>query len=156
IREQGVESWFRAKTGLTVDPYFSATKVAWLLENVRGLRKQAEAGKIAMGTIDSWLIWNLTGRRVHATDYSNASRTPLYTIHELRWDREILEFFRIPDCILPEVRSSSGAFGETVDLGGVEAPITGVAGDQQAALFGQVCFQKGAAKNTYGTGSFVL
>jgi glycerol kinase len=139
-----------------VDPYFSATKVAWLLDNVRGLRKRAEAGRIAMGTIDSWLIWNLTGGRVHATDYTNASRTLLYNIHELCWDREILEFFGIPASILPEVRSSSGVFGEATGLGGVGAPIAGVAGDQQAALFGQVCFKEGAAKNTYGTGSFVL
>ena len=156
IREQGREPWFRAKTGLTVDPYFSATKVAWLLDNVQGLRKRAEAGKIAMGTMDSWLIWNLTGGRGHATDYSNASRTLLYNIHDLGWDREILDFFHIPESILPEVRSSSGVFGEVAGLSGIEAPITGVAGDQQAALFGQVCFEKGAAKNTYGTGSFVL
>jgi glycerol kinase len=147
----------RQKTGLVVDAYFSGTKIKWLLDNVTGLREKAEAGKVLCGTVDTWLIWKLTGGRVHATDYSNASRTMLFNIHTLEWDQDILKELGIPREILPEVRSSSGTFGETVpDMFGAGIPITGVAGDQQAALFGQCCFTPGTAKNTYGTGCFML
>jgi glycerol kinase len=157
----GVEPMVRAKTGLVLDPYFSATKVAWILDNVPGVRAQAEAGKLAMGTVDSWLIWHLTGGEgrvpVHVTDQTNASRTLLYNIVEGRWDEELLRLFGIPASMLPEVRWSSERIGEvntSLGLGGI--PIAGIAGDQQAALFGQLCFQPGEAKNTYGTGCFVL
>ncbi|TCL72329.1 glycerol kinase [Hydrogenispora ethanolica] len=147
----------RAKTGLRLDPYFSATKLQWLLENRPGLRERAERGELACGTVDSWLIWQLTGGRVHATDYSNASRTLLFNIHELRWDPELLELFGVPASLLPEVRPSAGDFGWTDPRWtGVSLPITGVLGDQQAALFGQGCLQPGMMKNTYGTGCFLL
>ena len=145
----------RERTGLVPDAYFSASKIAWMLENVPGLRARAEAGEIRFGTVDTWLIWNLTGGKVHATDYTNASRTMLFDIHKLCWDDEILSYFKIPKCILPEVKPSSGLFGTTTRLGG-EIPITGVAGDQQAALFGQCGFEPGDVKSTYGTGGFLL
>ena len=154
-RREGLEETFRARTGLVIDPYFSGTKVRWMLENVTGLRERAERGEIAFGTIDSWLVWKLTGGRAHITDYSNASRTLLYNIHELEWDAELLELMGIPPAILPEVKPSSHVYGET-DIFGASVPVAGIAGDQQAALFGQACYGEGLAKNTYGTGSFVL
>lgn len=147
----------KEKTGLRLDPYFSATKVAWLLDNVPGARERAERGELLFGTVDTWLIWKLTGGKVHATDYSNASRTMLYNIHELCWDEEILAWLDIPGCMLPKVQDSSGLFGETdPELFGRSLPIAGVAGDQQASLFGQACFSVGEVKNTYGTGGFLL
>ena len=145
----------RAKTGLIPDAYFSASKIAWLLDNVPGLRERAENGQLRFGTVDSWLIWNLTGGAVHATDWTNASRTMLFDIHKLDWDQELLDYFRVPRSLLPEVRPSSSFFGETEKLGG-RIPITGAAGDQQAALFGQCGFGPGAVKSTYGTGGFML
>ena len=152
-----VRAMIQAKTGLLPDAYFSASKIAWILENVPGARERAEAGELLFGTVDTWLIWVLTGGLVHATDVTNASRTMLYNIHERRWDPELLDLFGIPASLLPEVRPSSGFFGET-SYPGLPAgiPITGVAGDQQAALFGQCCFAAGQAKNTYGTGCFML
>ncbi len=152
-----VQAMVKAKTGLLPDPYFSASKISWILENVPGARERAERGELYFGTVDTWLIWVLTGGLVHATDVTNASRTMLYNIHEGRWDEELLELFDIPASMMPEVRPSSGFFGET-SYPGVPAgiPITGVAGDQQAALFGQCCFEPGQAKNTYGTGCFML
>ncbi len=147
----------QAKTGLLPDAYFSASKVAWILENVSGARERAERGELLFGTVDTWLVWVLTGGLVHATDVTNASRTMLYNIHEGCWDQWLLELFGIPERMMPEVRRSSGSFGET-SYPGVPAgiPITGVAGDQQSALFGQCCFEAGQAKNTYGTGCFLL
>ncbi|HEY8418453.1 MAG TPA: glycerol kinase GlpK [Limnochordales bacterium] len=158
LKGQGAEALVREKTGLVLDPYFSATKIAWLLDNVTGLRARAERGEIAFGTIDSWLVYRLTGGRVHATDHSNASRTMLFNIHTLAWDEELLELFgRVPRAILPQVLPSSHIYGETDrNLLGAPIPIGGIAGDQQAALFGQACFDAGMAKNTYGTGSFLL
>ena len=152
-----VREMVRAKTGLLPDAYFSASKIAWILENVPGARERAEAGELLFGTVDAWLIWVLTGGLVHATDPTNASRTMLYNIHEGRWDEELLALFGIPASMMPEVRPSSGLFGET-SYPGLPAgiPIMGVAGDQQAALFGQCCFAPGEAKNTYGTGCFML
>ena len=152
-----VRETVRAKTGLLPDAYFSASKIAWILENVPGARERAEAGELLFGTVDAWLIWVLTGGLVHATDPTNASRTMLYNIHEGRWDEELLALFGIPASMMPEVRPSSGIFGET-SYPGLPAgiPIMGVAGDQQAALFGQCCFAPGEAKNTYGTGCFML
>ena len=152
-----VREMVRAKTGLLPDAYFSASKIAWILENVPGARERAEAGELLFGTVDTWLIWVLTGGLVHATDPTNASRTMLYNIHEDRWDEELLALFGIPASMMPEVRPSSGIFGET-SYPGLPAgiPIMGVAGDQQAALFGQCCFAPGEAKNTYGTGCFML
>ena len=145
------------KTGLVPDAYFSASKIKWILDNVEGARADAEAGKLAFGTVDTWLIWTLTQGRVHATDVTNASRTMLYNIHELRWDPWLLDLFDIPASLLPDVRPSSGEFGRTASTGIVpNVPICGVAGDQQAALFGQCCFEPGQAKNTYGTGCFLL
>ena len=144
-----------AKTGLVVDAYFSASKIAWLLDNVEGLRAKAEAGEIAFGTIDTWLIWKLTEGKKHVTDSSNASRTMLFNIDTLKWDEELLEKFNIPASILPEVVDSSGVVGETTLFGG-SIPIAGIAGDQQSALFGQRCFEAGLSKNTYGTGCFML
>lgn len=145
----------REKTGLVVDAYFSATKIAWLLDNIPGARERAERGELACGTTDSWLIWNLTRGRVHATDVSNASRTLLFNIHALKWDEEILDYFHVPAALLPSVESSSGIVGET-DLFGQPMPIAGIAGDQQASLFGHGCFAPGSLKNTYGTGCFLL
>ncbi len=157
LRKGGYEGLFRQKTGLVLDPYFSGTKLKWLLENVPGLRERAGKGELCFGTIDSWLIYNLTGGQVHATDVSNASRTLLFNLHTLRWDEHLLGILGIPKALLPQVRPSAGLFGETVpELFGAAIPIAGVAGDQQAALFGQACFTPGMAKNTYGTGCFML
>lgn len=157
LKEQGLEAWVRSKTGLVLDPYFSGTKLEWLLREVPGLRERAAAGELAAGTIDSWLVWKLTGGRVHATDPTNASRTLLYNIDELDWDDELLALFGVPRGLLPEVRPSSGHFGETdASIFGRPVPVLGVAGDQQAALFGQGCWEAGLAKNTYGTGAFLL
>lgn len=155
IRREGFDKTLRAKTGLATDAYFSGTKVAWLLENVPGARARAERGELAAGTIDAWLIWNLTAGRAHLTDVSNASRTLLFNIHALDWDDEILGYFKIPRSLVPEVRESSGVVAETEVFGG-RIPIAGVAGDQQASLFGHQCFAPGSAKNTYGTGLFLL
>ncbi len=157
LRQAGWEETIRAKTGLVIDAYFSGTKVKWILDHVPGAREKAERGEVLFGTIDTWLLWKLSGGKVHATDYSNASRTMLYDIHALRWDPEILKELGIPAVMLPEVRPSSGLFGETAPgLFGGPIPLAGVAGDQQAALFGQACFHSGMAKNTYGTGCFLL
>lgn len=158
IKAQGLESMFRQKTGLVVDAYFSGTKVKWILDNVEGARAKAEKGDLLFGTIDTWLIWKLTGGKVHVTDYSNASRTLMYNIRELKWDEEILKVLTVPASMLPEVRPSSEVYGQT-DPGvflGAAVPIAGAAGDQQAALFGQTCYKPGMAKNTYGTGCFML
>jgi len=157
LKSEGLEDELRRRTGLVVDPYFSATKLIWLLENIDGLRDRARAGELAFGTIDSWLIWKMTGGRVHVTEPSNASRTLLYSLRERAWDEWILEQLDIPRQLLPEVAASSGRFGQT-DSGvfDLPIPISGVAGDQQAALCGQACFEPGMVKNTYGTGSFVL
>jgi glycerol kinase len=157
--QDGLEDKIRAKTGLVIDPYFSGTKIKWMLDNVKGLRKRAEKGEIAFGTIDSWLVWKLTGGRAHVTDYSNASRTLLYNIRDLNWDQEILEALDISPSVLPEVKPSSFIYGATdpeIFFGADGIPIAGIAGDQQAALFGQACYGQGRAKNTYGTGSFIL
>ncbi len=157
LKKQNLTALFREKTGLLIDAYFSATKIKWILDHVPDARKQAENGELLFGTVDSWLIWNLTGRKVHATDVTNASRTMLFHIHDLKWDAEILDLLNIPEQILPEVRNSSDNFGRTEkSLFGAEIPICGCTGDQQAALFGQRCFQKGDVKNTYGTGGFLL
>ena len=157
LKAEGAEEEIRARTGLLIDPYFSATKLSWILDHVEGARERAERGELLFGTIDCWLIWRLTGGAVHATDPSNASRTMLYNIHTMQWDEELCRLFRIPMQMLPEVRPSSGDFGHTVPhLFGGEIPIAGVAGDQQAALFGQCCFSRGDVKNTYGTGGFLL
>ncbi len=155
IRRNGFDRVLREKTGLVTDAYFSGTKIAWLLEHVPGVRERAERGELAAGTIDTWLLWNLTRGRIHVTDISNASRTLLFNINTLSWDPEILEYLRIPASLLPSVRASSEVLGET-DLFGVSLPIAGVAGDQQASLFGHQCFRPGDAKNTYGTGCFLL
>ena len=157
LRAEGWEAPIRQKTGLVIDAYFSGTKIAWMLDNLPGLRERAERGEILFGTVDSWLLWQLTSGRVHATDYSNASRTMLYNIHTLAWDDEILARLRIPRALLPTVRSSSEVYGASDErLFGAGIPVAGDAGDQQAATFGQACFTPGMAKNTYGTGSFLL
>ncbi len=157
LKADGHSEMIRKKTGLIPDPYFSATKIKWILDNVPGARAAADAGKLMFGTVDSWLIYNLTGGRVHATDYSNASRTMLFNINTLSWDEELLELFGIPMSMMPKVLPSCSVFGNTdKSIFGVEIPIAGVAGDQQAALFGQCCFDIGDAKNTYGTGGFML
>ena len=157
IVKEGNGYYIREATGLVPDAYFSASKVAWILDNVRGARQKANEGKLLFGTIDTWLIWNLSGKKVHVTDYSNASRTMLYNIHKLEWDKQILKIFNIPESMLPEVKPSSCIYGETNHtLFGGGIPIAGAAGDQQAALFGQCCFDKGDVKNTFGTGSFIL
>jgi len=157
IKQRGYADLVRAKTGLVIDPYFSATKIAWMLDNVRGLRARAERGEIAFGTVDAWLVWKLTNGAVHVTDVTNASRTLLYDIHRNAWDDELLEIFRVPRAVLPRVAPSSAQYGATArKLFGAEIPIAGIAGDQQAALFGQACHSPGMAKNTYGTGCFVL
>jgi glycerol kinase len=158
LRAEGLERRIRRNTGLVLDPYFSGTKAAWILDNVRGARARAGRGELAFGTIDSWLIWKLTGGAVHATDYTNASRTQLFNIRTRRWDRGLCEAIGVPPEVLPEVLPSSGVFGETAAgvLRGAQVPISGVAGDQQAALFGQACFRPGMVKNTYGTGCFLL
>ncbi|CAN5232803.1 glycerol kinase GlpK [soil metagenome] len=154
-RAEGHEAMVRERSGLVIDPYFSAGKIAWLLDNVARARKLAEAGELLFGTVDSWLIWHLTQRAVHATDVTNASRTMLWDIHERRWDPALCAAFGIPESMLPDVRVSATSFGTTATFGG-EVPIMGVAGDQQAALFGQGCVKPGQAKNTYGTGCFML
>ena len=157
LKKQNLEKKIREKTGLVIDAYFSATKINWILKNVEGARQKAEAGKLAFGTIDSWLIWNLTRGKVHATDITNASRTLLFNIHTQDWDEELLQIFEIPKNMLPEVKQSSEIFGTTsAALFSNEIPIGGVAGDQQAALFGQMCTTPGMVKNTYGTGCFML
>lgn len=157
LRAKGLTDIYRAKTGLVIDPYFSGTKIRWMLENVPGAREKAESGELLFGTVETWLIWKLTGGKVHVTDYSNASRTMLYNIVKLEWDEEIMAELGIPQCMLPEVKPSSCVYGETTpDLFGGVIPIGGAAGDQQAALFGQTCFTAGEAKNTYGTGCFTL
>jgi glycerol kinase len=157
LKRGGAEEMVRAKTGLVIDPYFSGTKLRWMLDHVEGARARAGRGELAFGTVDAWLIWNLTGGRVHATDPSNASRTLLFNIHAGDWDDELLALFGVPRAVLPEVRPSSGVFAEASHpVLGLRAPVAGVAGDQQAALFGQACFAPGLAKNTYGTGCFLL
>lgn len=155
--EAGYSDFIRNKTGLLIDAYFSATKLKWILENVPKARERAEKGELLFGTIETWLIWKLTKGQVHVTDYSNASRTMMFNIHSLEWDDEILELLNIPKCMLPEVKPSSCIYGKSdASLLGDEIPIAGAAGDQQCALFGQACFQKGDVKNTYGTGGFLL
>ncbi|MGM9475659.1 glycerol kinase GlpK [Pedobacter sp. GSP4] len=157
IKAQGLAKKIQDKTGLIIDSYFSATKIRWILENVEGARQKAEAGELAFGTIDSWLIWKLTARAKHVTDITNASRTMIYNIHTLAWDEELLELFSIPKQMLPEVKSSSEVYGETAGrILAAKIPIAGIAGDQQSALFGQMCTEPGMVKNTYGTGCFML
>lgn len=157
LKAEGLGEFFRNKTGLVIDAYFSATKLKWILDNVEGAREKAERGELLFGTVDTWLVWKLTRGKVHVTDYSNASRTMMYNINNLCWDEEILDMFKIPKCMLPEVLPSSYVYGMADrHLFGGEIPIAGIAGDQQAALFGQTCFSAGDAKNTYGTGCFLL
>ena len=157
IRGQGLSKKIQDKTGLIIDSYFSATKAKWILENVAGAKEKAEAGKLAFGTIDTWLIWKLTNGQTHVTDVSNASRTMMYNIHTLTWDEELLELFGIPKSMLPTVKSSSEVYGETAgNILAAKLPISGIAGDQQSALFGQMCIEPGMVKNTYGTGCFML
>lgn len=155
LRADGVEEYIRKTTGLRIDAYFSATKIKWILDNVPGARDRAENGELLFGTVDTWLIWKLSGGKIHVTDRTNAARTMLYDIHSLTWDERILEILQIPKCMLPEVRSSSEIYGN-VNILGAEIPVSGIAGDQQAALFGQKCFCGGDIKNTYGTGCFLL
>ncbi|OHX48388.1 glycerol kinase GlpK [Cytobacillus oceanisediminis] len=158
LKEKGYNDLFREKTGLLIDAYFSGTKVKWILDHVEGAREKAQQGKLLFGTIDTWLIWKLSGGKAHVTDYSNASRTLMFNIHELKWDEELLNILGVPKAMLPEVKPSSEVYAKTIDYHffGKEVPIAGAAGDQQAALFGQACFEKGMAKNTYGTGCFML
>lgn len=160
LKAKGVDKIIKEKTGLVLDAYFSATKIKWILDNVPTARREANRGNLIFGTVDTWLMWNLTKGKVHVTDYTNASRTMLFNIHELKWDKELLELlelFDIPESMLPEVKPSSCVYGQAAEsLFGVEIPIAGDAGDQQAALFGQTCFKPGMAKNTYGTGCFLL
>ncbi|MGX1264356.1 glycerol kinase [Rossellomorea marisflavi] len=158
LKAQGLNDKFRDKTGLLIDAYFSGTKVKWILDNVDGAREKAEAGKLLFGTIDTWLIWKMSGGKAHVTDYSNASRTLMYNIYDLEWDKELLDILGVPESMLPEVRPSSEVYGTTIPYHffGREIPIAGAAGDQQAALFGQACYNEGMAKNTYGTGCFML
>ncbi|WP_154439774.1 glycerol kinase GlpK [Tissierella pigra] len=158
LREMGLEEYIRENTGLIIDAYFSATKIKWILDNVKGARNLAEEGELLFGTVDTWIIWNLTRGKVHVTDYSNASRTMLYNIKELKWDEKLIEVLDIPKSMLPEVKPSSEIYGYTEEyiFDGIKIPIAGIAGDQQAALFGQNCFEPGMAKNTYGTGCFLL
>ena len=157
LKRQGLVAEFQEKTGLLIDAYFSGTKVKWILDHVEGARSKAERGELLFGTIDTWLIWKLTGGKVHVTDYSNASRTLMYNIRELQWDDDLLRYLTVPRCMLPEVHASSEIYGYTVpSVIGAPVPIAGAAGDQQAALFGQNCFEPGMAKNTYGTGCFML
>ena len=155
LRADGLEEYIRKTTGLRIDAYFSATKIKWILDNVPGARDRAENGELLFGTVDTWLIWKLSGGKIHVTDRTNAARTMLYDIHSLAWDKRILEILQIPKCMLPEVRSSSEIYGD-VNILGAEIPVSGIAGDQQAALFGQKCFCEGDIKNTYGTGCFLL
>jgi glycerol kinase len=157
LKEKGKSEMIQQKTGLIIDAYFSATKIKWVLDNVEGAREKAQSGKLAFGTVDSWLVWNLTGGRVHATDVTNASRTMLFNIHNLSWDDELLELFGVPASMLPKVCASSEVLGETAgNILAHKIPIAGIAGDQQAALFGQMCTKPGMVKNTYGTGCFML
>ncbi|HKL19644.1 MAG TPA: glycerol kinase GlpK [Halalkalibaculum sp.] len=157
LKREGLEETFREKTGLVLDPYFSGTKVKWILDNVNGARRKADHGDLLFGTVDSWLIWKMTNGKVHVTDVTNASRTLLYNIHEHQWDEDLLKILDVPASMLPKVKSCSEVYGETAgDVLASKIPIAGIAGDQQAALFGQVCTQKGMAKNTYGTGCFML
>ncbi|HBZ02533.1 MAG TPA: glycerol kinase, partial [Lachnospiraceae bacterium] len=157
LKEKGLGEVIRSKTGLVIDAYFSATKLRWILEEVPGVRERAEKGELLFGTVDTWLIWKLTHGRVHVTDYSNASRTMMFNINELKWDEDILKELGIPKSMLPEVKDSSFIYGKaSKHILGREVPIAGIAGDQQAALFGQQCWEKGNAKNTYGTGCFLL
>ena len=157
LKEKGLTDSFRQKTGLIIDAYFSGTKLKWILDNVEGVRERAEAGELLFGTVETWLIWKLTKGRVHVTDYSNASRTMLFNIQELKWDLDILKELNIPECMLPEAKPSSLVYGESdSQFFGGPIPIGGAAGDQQSALFGQTCFTAGEAKNTYGTGCFLL
>jgi len=157
LKNKGLAETIRKKTGLVVDAYFSGTKVKWILDNVEGVREKAEKGEVIFGNVDTWLIWNLTGGKVHVTDYSNASRTMLFNIHKLEWDEDILKELNIPKAMLPEPKPSSHIYGKTsMEAFGAEVPIAGDAGDQQAALFGQACYSAGMAKNTYGTGCFML
>lgn len=157
LKKAGNEKLIQEKTGLMIDAYFSATKIKWILDNVGGAREKAQKGELLFGTVDSWLLWNLTGGAVHATDVTNASRTMVYNIHSLQWDEELLALMNIPMAMLPQVRSSSEVYGETAgQILAAKIPIAGIAGDQQAALFGQMCTQKGMVKNTYGTGCFML
>lgn len=155
LRADGLEEYIRKTTGLRIDAYFSATKIKWILDNVPGARDRAENGELLFGTVDTWLIWKLSSGKIHVTDRTNAARTMLYDIHSLTWDKRILEILQIPKCMLPEVRSSSEIYGD-VNILGAEIPVSGIAGDQQAALFGQKCFCGGDIKNTYGTGCFLL
>src|SRR5690625_635050 len=158
LKEQGHESLFNDKTGVFLDPYFSGMTVKWILDCVDGVKEKADRGELMFGTMDTWLVYKLSGEKVHVTDYSNASRTLMYNIYDLQWDDEILDILSVPKCMLPEVKDSSEVYGHTVDYQffGYEIPIAGIAGDQQAALFGQACFEEGMAKNTYGTGCFML
>lgn len=157
LKSEGLERWVNSKTGLLIDPYFSATKIRWILENVSGVRERAERGELAFGTVDSFLLWRLTGGREHRTDATNASRTMLFNIHNQKWDPELLELFDIPESLLPEVMDSADQFGQITEGGALNgASVLGVAGDQQAALFGQTCFGIGMAKSTYGTGCFLM
>lgn len=155
LKEAGLTEMIRSKTGLIIDAYFSGTKIRWILENVPGARERAERGELRFGTVDSWLVWNLTGGHEHVTDVSNASRTMLFNIHTLQWDAELLDILGIPLSMMPQVKSSSEVYGRT-SLLGEDVPVSGIAGDQQAALFGQMCTEQGAVKNTYGTGCFLL
>ncbi|MCT2899416.1 glycerol kinase [Lentilactobacillus buchneri] len=158
LKHDGYDDMIHEKTGLIIDSYFSATKIQWILDNVDGARQKAENGDLLFGTIDTWVLWKLTGGKVHATDYTNASRTMLFNIHTLTWDKDIFDLLHIPESMLPEVRSSSEIYGYTAgySFSGVQVPIAGIAGDQQAALFGQMALQRGMIKNTYGTGAFIV
>ena len=158
LKEKKLEGYVKENTGLVIDAYFSGTKIKWILDNVKGAREKALAGDLIFGTIDTWLIWNLTNKEIHVTDYSNASRTMIYNIKSLKWDKKLLGELDIPENLLPEVKNSSEIYGKTSDklFKGVSIPISGIAGDQQAALFGQCCYTRGTAKNTYGTGCFML
>lgn len=158
LKAQGLDAYIREETGLLIDPYFSGTKIKWILDNVPGAREDAEAGKLLFGTVDTWLVWKMTQGRVHVTDYTNASRTMLFNINNLHWDEKLLKALDIPLCMMPEVKRSSEIYGKTNigGKGGTRIPIAGIAGDQQAALYGQMCVKAGQAKNTYGTGCFLL
>ncbi|AQW22077.1 glycerol kinase [Lentilactobacillus curieae] len=158
LKSDGLSDMIHEKTGLVIDSYFSATKIMWILDNVPGVRERAERGDLLFGTIDTWILWKLTGGKVHATDYTNASRTMLFNIHDLTWDQDILKDLNIPESLLPEVRQSSEVYGYTAGytFSGVQVPVAGIAGDQQAALFGQMALERGMVKNTYGTGAFIV
>ena len=155
LKAQGLEEYISKTTGLKIDAYFSGTKIKWILDNVKGARQKAENGDLLFGTIDTWLIWKLSGGKIHVTDYTNASRTMFFDIHKLCWDKKLLEILTIPESMLPDVKPSSEIYG-TINIMGVDIAVSGIAGDQQAALFGQQCFEKGSVKNTYGTGCFLL